>query len=382
MKSKNELSYHDLKMTCNPNLFKFETTEELEAIQSGIGQDRGIKALEFGLQVDVKGYNLYLEGPSGVGKTMYTKNYLQKIAPKKKTPSDWCYIYNFDNPNEPIAVELPAGQGKEFRDSMDGFIKEIRKDIKKTFNNDDFEKEKALIKQEFEVKRSALLDKLNQDASKYNFQVKAAQNGIYMMPVVNGKAIEEEEFEKLDDSIKQEYEEKSVFVQEQIMEAISQIKEIERQSDKKISEWQSNIALLTINVHINYLKSKYKRNKKINKFLTDVKQDVLKNVPTFLEDDTNSSAQAQQGPTVKKPDPCLNYRVNLFIDNSNHEGAPVIMDSNYSYPNIFGTLEYENYYGALKTDHTMLKPGLMQRANGGYVLRSFKKSFKSERIKY
>ena len=92
MKSKNELSYHDLKMTCNPNLFKFETTEELESIQSGIGQDRGIKALEFGLQVDVKGYNLYLEGPSGVGKTMYTKNYLQKFAPKKKTPSDWCYI--------------------------------------------------------------------------------------------------------------------------------------------------------------------------------------------------------------------------------------------------------------------------------------------------
>ena len=368
MKNKNELNYHDLKMTCNTNLFKFDTTKELEPIQSGIGQDRGIKALEFGLQVDVKGYNLYLEGPSGVGKTMYTKNYLNKIAPKKKTPSDWCYIYNFDNPNEPIAVELPSGQGKEFRDSMDGFIKEIRKDIRKTFNNDDFEKEKALIKQEFEVKRSALLDKLNQDASKYNFQVKAAQNGIYMMPVVDGKAIEEEEFEKLDDSIKQEYEEKSVFVQEQIMQAISQIKEIERQSDKKISEWQSNVALLTINVHINFLKSKYKRNKKINKFLADVKQDVLKNIPIFLEDDTNQSSQTPQGPNAKKPDPCLNYRVNLFIDNSNREGAPVIMDSNYSYHNIFGSLEYENYYGALKTDHTMLKPGLMQRANGGYII--------------
>ena len=107
---------------------------------------------------------------------------------------------------------------------MDGFIKEIRKDIKKTFNNDDFEKEKALIKQEFEAKRSALLDKLNQDASKYNFQVKAAQNGIYMMPVFEGRAIEEEEFEKLDDNIKQEYEEKSVLVQEQIMNVISQIK--------------------------------------------------------------------------------------------------------------------------------------------------------------
>ena len=169
MKSKNELSYKDLKMTCNENLFNFNTTEELENIQTGIGQDRGIKALEFGLQVNVKGYNLYIEGPSGVGKTMYTKNYLNKISKKQKTPCDWCYIYNFDNPNEPIAVSLPAGQGKEFKEAMDGFILEIKKDIKKTFNADDFEKEKTLIKQEFEEKRSALLDKLNEDASKYDF---------------------------------------------------------------------------------------------------------------------------------------------------------------------------------------------------------------------
>ena len=369
MKNKNELSYRDLKMTCNTDIFKFETTEELEPIQEGIGQDRGIKALEFGIQVDVKGYNLYLEGPSGVGKTMYTKNYLDKIAAKKKVPSDWCYIYNFDNPNEPIAVELPAGHGKEFKEAMDGFIKEIKKDIKKTFNADDFEKEKALIKQEYETKRAALLEKLNTDAAKYKFSVKSAQNGIYMTPIVDGKPIEEEEFDKLDDTIKQEYEQNSLIVQEQIMNVIGQIKEIERQSDKKISEWQSNVALLTVNVHINYLKSKYKRNKKINKFLSDVKQDVLKNISTFLEDDTHPNHAAnQQNPVMKKMDPTLNYRVNLFVDNSNREGAPVIMDTNYSYHNIFGSLEYENYYGSLKTDHTMLKAGLMQKANGGYII--------------
>ena len=368
MKNKNELNYKQLKMTCDKKFFNFETTAELEPIQAGIGQDRGIKALEFGLQVDVKGYNLYLEGPSGVGKTMYTKNYLNKIAPKKKTPSDWCYIYNFDNPNQPIAVELPAGQGKEFKESMDGFITEIRKDIKKTFNADDFEKEKALIKQEFEAKRTALLEDLNKEASKYNFHIKSAQNGIYMMPIVDGKTIEEEEFDKLDSAIKQEYEEKSIIVQDQIMQVIGKIKEIERQSDKKISEWQSNVALLTVNVHINFLKSKYKRNKKINKFLNDVKQDVLKNIPVFLEDETKSNQQNVQGPNIKKPDPCLNYRVNLFVDNSNLTGAPIIMDSNYTYHNIFGSLEYENYYGSLKTDHTMLKPGLLQLANGGYII--------------
>ena len=258
MKNKNELNYKDLKMCCNPNIFDFDSTADLESIQDGIGQERGIKALEFGLQVDLKGYNLYLEGPSGVGKTSYTKNYLQTIAKKKKVPSDWCYVYNFDIPNEPIAIELPAGRGKEFKDDMAGFIKEIKKDIQKTFNNDDFEKEKALIKQEFESRRSALLDKLNENALKYDFQVKTAQNGIYMMPIVEGKVIEEEEFEKLDDELKKRYEEKSVVVQEQIMTVISKIKEIERQSDKRISEWQSNVALLTVNAHINYLKSKYK----------------------------------------------------------------------------------------------------------------------------
>ena len=369
MKEKNELSYRDLKMVCNQNMFKFETTEELEAINDGIGQERGIKALQFGINVDVKGYNIYMEGPSGVGKTMYAKNYLESIAPKKKVPCDWCYIYNFQNPNEPIAVSLPAGQGKEFKESMDGFIKEVKKDIKKTFNADDFEKEKALIKKEFEAKREVVMEKLNQDAQKHGFQVKSAQNGIYMMPVVDGKVIPEEEFDQLDENIKQEYESKSLIVQEQIMDAISTIKQIERQSDKKVAEWQSNVALLTVNAHINYIKAKYKRNKKINQFLNDVKQDVLSNVPYFLEEDKQqNNGQAQQNPLQKRQDPCLNYRVNLFIDNSIREGCPVIMESNYSFQNLFGKLEYENYYGSLKTDYTMLKPGLMHKANGGYII--------------
>ncbi len=368
MKKKKELSYKDLKMTCDSNLFHFETTEELESIDTGIGQARGIKAMEFGVNVNVKGYNLYIEGPSGVGKTMYTKNYLEKIASKKKVPLDWCYIYNFENPNEPIAVSLPAGQGKEFKEAMEGFITEIKKDIKKTFNADDFEKEKKLIKQEFEEKRNTLMDTLTDEALKFGFQVKSSQNGIYMMPVIDGNAVEEEEFEKLDEEVKKEFEEKSVIVQEKIMDVIGQIKQIERQSDKKISEWQSNVALLTVNVHINYLKSKYKKYKKINKFLNDIKKDILKNVSLFLVDETQGQQNNQQPPVNKQPDPSLNYRVNLFVDNSNREGAPVIMDYDYSYHNIFGKLEYENYYGSLKTDYTMLKPGLLHQANGGYII--------------
>ncbi|MCI9246837.1 MAG: AAA family ATPase [Clostridia bacterium] len=370
MKKTNELSYKELKMVCNPDRFEFASTADLDPIDTGIGQDRGIKALEFGLNVDVRGYNLYVEGPSGVGKTMYTRNYLDIISKKKKAPQDWCYIYNFDNPNEPVAVALPAGGGKEFCNLMDHFIDDVKIDIKSTFNNEEFEKERALIKQEFEDKRNLLMEKLNQKSSEYGFQVKASQTGIYMMPIMNGKAIAEEEFNKLDENIRKEYEDKSGIVQQHIMEAIGEIKSIERESAQKIEEWQSNVALLTVNTHINYIKSKYKRNKKINHFLDSIKKDILKNISHFIADDKNDKQQAQPAQNVKPElvKPWLNYRVNLFIDNSKLEGAPVIMDSNYSYHNIFGKLEYENYYGALKTDYTMLKPGLLHEANGGYII--------------
>ncbi len=373
MKKTNELDYTQLKEICNPKMFGFKTTEEVAGTKEVVyGQERGIKALEFGIQVDAKGYNLFVEGPSGVGKTIYTRNYLQKICKKKKIPHDWCYIYNFDNPNEPIAVSFPAGQGKEFKKAMDDFVKDIKLDIKRTFNNEDFEKEKKLIKQEYEEKRAELLEKLNEQSIKHGFQVKSAQNGIYMMPVLNGKTINEEEFDQLDEETKKEFEDKSNIVQEQIFAAISEIKAIEKEVDKKIEEWQSNVALLTINLHINAMKGNYKRNKKLNKYFDCIKTDILKNISAFVNDG-NPDPKLQQNPQLmaQKPEklkPWLNYRVNLFIDNSELDGAPVVMDSNYSYQNIFGRLEYENQFGVLKTDFTMVKPGLLHEANGGYII--------------
>lgn len=363
----NELSYKDLKNICNPNTFKFETTDELDGLDSIYGQDRGIKALEFGLSVNSKGYNLYIEGPSGVGKTMYAKKYITKLASKKKVPDDWCYIYNFDNPNEPIAVSLSAGLGKEFKNDMDIFINDIKKDIKLTFGNEDFEKQKNLMQNKFEQKKNDLLEKLNKTSLKSGFQVKATNNGVYMMPVVDGKTIEEEEFNKLDDETRKVFEENSAIVQEQIIEAINQIKLLEKENNQKIEEWQSNIALITINAHINPLKAKYKKNKKIAAFLDNIKSDILKNMDQFISDDTKATkhSQASKQDEVK---PWLNYRVNLFVDNSNLTGSPVIMDSNYQYHNLFGKLEYENQYGMLKTDYTMLKPGLLHKANGGYII--------------
>ena len=172
----------------------------------------------------------------------------------------------------------------------------------------------------------------------------------------------------MDESIKKEFEERSNLVQEQIFEALGAIKSIEKESEKKIEEWQSNIALLTINVHVNSLKANYKRNKKINNYLEGVKKDILKNISAFLAPDPDPKQPVQPTQKAEVREPWLNYRVNLLIDNSKLEGAPVVMDTNYSYHNIFGGLEYENQYGSLKTDFTMIKPGLLHQANGGYII--------------
>ncbi len=363
---KNELSYKELKNVCDPNMFNFETTADITDNDLVYGQERGIKALEFGLSINSKGYNLYLEGPSGVGKTMYTRRYVQELAAKQKTPDDWCYIYNFDDANEPVAISLPAGTGREFKEAMDSFIVDIRRYLHKTFSNEDFEKEKSLIRKGFDEKKDKLLANLNKQCLKFGFQVKSAQNGIYMMPVLNGKTIEEDEFENLDEATKKDFEDKSNIVQEYIVQAIGQIKLIDKDADKKIDEWQSNIALLTINAYINPIRASYKKYKKITTFLDNVKKDILKNLNYFIRE-----VEAQPTPQNPKPEtvqPWLNYRVNLFVDNSNLEGAPVIMDTNYMYHNLFGKLEYENQFGMLKTDFTMLKPGLLHKANGGYII--------------
>ena len=375
MRSKNELMPKDLKDICNTSIFKFETTKEIEDVTDLIyGQERALNALEFGIDIDVKGYNLYIEGSAGIGKTMYTKRFLEDKASKNKVPNDWCYIYNFENPNEPVAVSFPAGQGKVFKETMEDFVKDIRRDIKKTFNNDDFEKEKQIIKQEFENKRELLLEKLNKRTMVQGFQVKSTANGVYMMPVLDGRTLQEDEFDALDESIKREFEERSNLVQEQIFQALAEIKAIEREAEKKIEEWQSNIALMTINVHVNSIKANYKRNKKIGTYLDGIKKDILKNISVFLAPEEDKNAP-QLPPHIQKPEvkePWLNYRVNLLVDNSKQEGAPVIMDNNYSYNNIFGGLEYENQYGALKTDFTMIKPGLLHQANGGYIVFQIK----------
>ena len=361
-----ELSYTQLKKSCDPASFKFKTTKELEPFTGTIGQARGIKAMEFGLNIDIKGYNLYLEGPTGIGKTIYARNKLEAIAKTKPVPDDWCYVYNFENPNEPIAISLPAKMGKEFTNDMTQFIENIKVEIKTAFNNQDFATEKANIEKSVEEKKIKMIEKLNKDAARQGFEIKNTPSGIYFLPMINGKTLTEDEFNALDEATKSEFERRSVEIQKETIDVMSKIKELERKANEKMSSWQNNIALFAVSIQINELRNKYKRFAKIQTFLKDVQKDILSNLTEFI-------AVPQPQPQMPMPrndvlKPWQKYQVNLFVDNSNLEGAPVIIDSNPSYYNLFGKLEYENTYGTLRTDFTLIKPGLIHKANGGYIV--------------
>lgn len=362
-----ELSFKELKKECDPSSFKFKTTRELEPFSGTIGQARGIKAIEFGLNIDIKGYNLYLEGPTGIGKTIYAKNLLNEIAKTKPIPDDWCYIYNFDNSNEPKAISLPAGLGRQFMNDMDSFIQTIKAEIRSAFNNQDFEKEKANIQRDVEEKKIRLIEKLNKEALKQGFEIKNTSSGIYFLPMIDGKTLSEDEFNALDEKTKNDFEARSVLIQQQTIDTMTKIKDMEKKANEKMNSWQNNIALFAVTIQVNELRNKYKKFSKVQEFLKNIQKDILTNLNEFIEDEQKPMGPMSM-PKQEAQKPWHKYKVNLFVDNGNLTGAPVIIDSNPSFYNLFGKLEYENSFGTLKTDFTLIKPGLIHKANGGYIV--------------
>jgi lon-related putative ATP-dependent protease len=364
-----KVSHDKLKKECKPTFFKFQDTSQLTFSDDIIGQERAVKAMEFGLKIKTKGYNIFMCGMTGTGKTSYAQNIVKKISKKCKTPDDWCYVYNFDNSNRPKSINLPAGLGKIFQKDMEEFVKVLKIEIAKAFDSEDYEREKTAIAKEFQSKKTELMEKLNKDAEKQGFKVKTTNAGMYFLPVIEGKTITEEEYSNLDEKIKQEINEKSNIVQLETLDIIRQIKNIEKEAEERVSEWENKLALFAVGIQINDLKEKYRDYKKVLDYLEKVQEDILKNLDEFREEELTDEQQLLL-PWLKSSDESHTdkYKVNLLVDNSELEGAPVVTDYNPTYYNILGKVEHENEFGTMITDFTMIKSGLFHQANGGYLI--------------
>jgi len=367
MKKIKELKYTDLQGNFT-NIPEFKTTNEIKTYNGIIGQTRALDTVKAAMEIPDKGFNLYVCGQVGMGKTPYVLSIVNSLAKEKQAPNDLCYVYNFETPNEPIALELAPGRGREFKEEMNRFINTFKDDVLRAFSSEDFQKERKMISAKFEEMKQQVLKKFDEYTSAQGFKVRAAEDGIYFSPIYNGNVLNEKEFNELPEDIKNEFKAKSPKIQQDTLEIMKQIEQIEKECTIKVSEWLQNKTSYIVSKHLNDLKLKYKGNLKIQNFLYGVQSDIISNIEQFKQPEQNQ--QGVHYPTTMKLHirPWDKYRVNLLVNNENTNHAPVIVCKNPTYFDLFGKLEYENHMGSLKTDHTMLKPGVFHKSNGGYLL--------------
>jgi len=372
MNTVKELDYTQLKGICNPNDFDFKTTAELETWEGIIGQERAVKAFNLGLAVKMKGYNIYMSGSSGTGKTTYARTNIEKLAATEPVPDDWCYVYNFDKPKEPIALRFKAGVGKKFKNDMEELMSLVEKELTRVFQSEDYENKKNELVSEYEYHQDELIEQVGKTAQEYDFVLKHKKSSVCFQPIVNGEAVDEENYEMLTGEQIADIERRSTLMQEKVSSFLREFHGMEKECEKKIDELENEVGTATISHYFEDFIDKYNEYERAVTYINAVKEDILDNLDYFMEEEEEQQdVLAALMPLLgKKSDDNVmhRYEVNLIVDHSESKGAPVVVTFNPTYTNLMGETEYDTEYGSLTTDFMKIKPGLFHQANGGYLI--------------
>ncbi len=367
LREEKRLPAEKLRRMIDPSVFSFDSTEEIEPLTDTIGQERAMEAIEKGLDMEASGFNIFAAGPVGTGRNSALRAKARKKASEESTPSDWCYVHNFQTPDEPKSIELPAGKGRELHQDMDNLIEESREDIGQAFEEESYQERRNKVRQELQEQRNELLEELREKARELEHAVEVSPAGIVAVPLVEGEPISADEFEELDPEKQEELRQKGEKVQELASETVSRIRELEKEAREEAEELEQEVAVFAVGPLIEELKEKYAEFDDVVQFLDEVREDILDNIDLFKEDDQEQGFVAQLRARAKRQ--LYNrYRVNVVIDNSRTEGAPVVEERNPTFYNLFGQIEYRMQMGGMTTDFTMVKGGAIHRANGGYII--------------
>lgn len=373
-----ELGSSDLRRTCSPDDFSFETTEELEPLKEIIGQDRALNAIELGLGVkdDENRYNIYVAGQPGTGKNSAVNKFLEKVSKEEEAPPDICYVHNFENPDRPQYLQLEAGKGCEFKDDMDELIEHLEDGVSDTFETGEYKQRKEAIDQEFNQKKKALFEQLEEEASEKGFILQRTPFGLNTVPQAeDGEPMDQKEFSELDEERREEMEERQEELQSRIQETMEKVMEAEEERNEKIQNLKKEAISFLLDPMFRKLQEKYKENERAVEYLHDVKQDILENIDEFTNQNSGNQPAAMPQITSQQ-DQFVKYRVNVLINNGDTKGAPVVVEDNATYPNLFGAVEKKAQFGMMSTDFTMVKPGALHEANGGYLVLKAKNLFR------
>ncbi len=368
-----ELSPDKLRRLCAPEKVNCKTSEELGPVEGIIGQDRALKALKFGIDMKGKGFNIYVGGLPGTGKRPATRNYLQTVAAAKPVPPDWCYVYNFDDSYEPKALSLPAGRARVLQKDMKKLVDQVKRAVPAALQSNEFVTRTGAIRKKAEVQRDKTLSELNALAQKYSYAVRMTQLGISILPVYNGKPVAEDEFQSLPVTVKKKFEENRDTVRAALDKAGKHIIELDAKTLEELRKLRDDSLHYAIGGLIDVLTATYQDLPEATGYLSEVRDDILENPELFMEEPEPQS-QTDQGSSDPTPSPAQKtsafrrYEVNVIVDNAGLKGAPVIVEDNPTFSNLFGKIEKESRFGTLMTDFTLVKGGSMHKANGGYII--------------
>ena len=371
--------------TYDPAKIKCASTEEMRPLEEIIGQERALRALRFGLEIKQPGFNVYAAGAQGTGRKTAVQSFLGQLRKEKPRADDWIYVHNFENSYEPNAIRMPPGMGEPFKKDMARFIEEAKRTLPKVFQSEEYATRRDEMLGSLQAKRNDLLAQMNQRAAEKGFLIQPSPAGILAIPIVNGQPLPQEEFLNLPPEQREEIQRRREVLNADFRDVSRQIQEIERQGAEAVENLNREVTLYAIGHLLTDLKEKYTEIEEISHYIEAVQKDILDNLEIFLgipQQQQQVPFQLQAMMQQLQEQIFRKYEVNVIVDNSNDGGAPVVYEQNPTYQNLFGKVEKEVQLGALTTDFTMIRPGSIHKANGGYLLLNVEDLFRIPRAHF
>ena len=365
MSSDQPLACVKLCWRCPVEELGFETTDELESLDEVLGQARAVESVKFGIGMRHEGYNLFVLGPPGVGKRTIVRKLLETRAKDEPPPSDWCYVQNFEQSSNPNLLELPAGRGSTLRQDMELLVEDLQTAIQGAIEAEEHQSRVEPIEQEAKQKHDEAFSKLAEKAKAEGIQLVRTPGGFALAPLKGDEIVSPEEFDKLPEEEQKRIEAAVETLQQDLKELVEQVPRWRKEAHDKVKQLNREATSLAVSHSLRQLKEKYADLPQVTAYLNAVEKDVSEHANEFLPDEEPTIVL---GMRVSDDDIFRRYKVNVFVDNSQTGGGPVVYEEHPNYQNLLGRVEHMTHMGTLVTDFTLIKPGALHRANGGYLI--------------
>jgi lon-related putative ATP-dependent protease len=361
------LSYEKLRKSCDPKTLNCESSAELTPRDVIIGQERAIRALNFGLTIKRRGFNMYVAGAAGTGRITAVGKFLEVAAKKDPSPDDWCYVYNFRDGYTPKSLRFPPGKAVVFQGEMEALVKSVLQEIRNAFESEEYANHREETIKSFQQQKQVMLENLNKQAYEQGFVLQATPVGLMTIPLINGKPVSEEDFAGLPPDQRNEIASKQDQLQTMIESTLRQVKGLDKDAGEELQKLDQRVGQYAISQLVQELRRNYEGQDHVLAYLEQVEKDILENLVRFKPEGEEKPAGMMQM-SAGKDQPTQKYMVNVVVDNSELTGAPVVIEQNPTYINLIGLIEQEARFGTLVTDFTLIRKGSLHKANGGYLV--------------